>query len=736
MAKCKKCGNNIKADDNFCKKCGAPAEISNIDECTNCGFHYAEGDNFCKKCGHKIDKVEKIVAENANFDYRKDYDKLYEEDSIADKKDEEIKEYKKGNISKKVDEKEKVKGYPEEDPEFNDGGFNEDDLEVPSFFNKSKKTINAMFSGEDKPKKIFEDQDEIKFESDEVERENMEHTILLPNLDEYENSSKLEDRAVLSEEKKRLIRESKQKADGINHDFGSQDQSDDQELTDTQKIRLQAEEEKKFVERRIRTSSRKKVNKEETKKDIKKVTKKENTKDKSNKKEFKFSNFIIPILVILAALSVLFATLSGITDKKRVIAKFEQSITSEDDELAAKILRTTGDEIVVDSQDIHPFMELMRNDQIYRSSLLGAVKEDSSKLSIDDEYKSSRPYRLESVGNKFIFFKDYKIIVDPLLLNIIDNDRTIYLNSEKFESGVENLKLIPGIYNISTDESEENYQINLSPTNESLVDGALTVSLSDLLPVEIAEDKAEEETVEEKPEEEIEPEKNLEGDTEFHIDSAHKDAIVFINGESTGLTLEKYNDIALKSIKNGDKIKLGLNYPWGMSFSNEIEYAGEQVISLFIEPDNASTMEYIMGKVEKMLKEDGAARRNMTMDGFTTIIEPEVSATKEIIDNGKQNGMVYYRVYDQIKYDPESFEVITGENGSYTAYIGGELIFRAYEYPEGSSLDEGFEPYGIDEIMGFHLTFMPDKNDWFVNSWGYTERYINLENPIVHDIGE
>jgi Double zinc ribbon len=49
---CSSCGAPLKADDAFCRKCGAKVQAT---ACSTCGAELASDDAFCRKCGTRID---------------------------------------------------------------------------------------------------------------------------------------------------------------------------------------------------------------------------------------------------------------------------------------------------------------------------------------------------------------------------------------------------------------------------------------------------------------------------------------------------------------------------------------------------------------------------------------------------------------------------------------------------------------------------------------------------------
>lgn len=73
MIICKNCGAQLKNEQKFCNKCGAPvlqaetpvnhmesaAQIDNADLCGKCGARLREGARFCVACG--TGRVKKIL---------------------------------------------------------------------------------------------------------------------------------------------------------------------------------------------------------------------------------------------------------------------------------------------------------------------------------------------------------------------------------------------------------------------------------------------------------------------------------------------------------------------------------------------------------------------------------------------------------------------------------------------------------------------------------------------------
>lgn len=52
---CDSCEMELEVDDNFCRKCGSPAQEVNLYECVECNGEIALEDKFCRSCGVSLD---------------------------------------------------------------------------------------------------------------------------------------------------------------------------------------------------------------------------------------------------------------------------------------------------------------------------------------------------------------------------------------------------------------------------------------------------------------------------------------------------------------------------------------------------------------------------------------------------------------------------------------------------------------------------------------------------------
>lgn len=612
------------------------------------------------------------------------------------------------------------------------------------FFGSDEELEGEGLITEDKKESIKKGKDSLKKQKSESNNKKAlenDETAFLPDLSAYEED--FESRHILSEDKKNQINNSKNINDTFNHVEDVVEESVDIEDTSSKlydKDELFNEDNEKFEQRKVIKT--KKAAKNQNKKSNYSLNEKESENEKeTNNKHFVKNLFsdssdsdgeesssilnklLIPILTFLAVISILFATFSSVSNKKRVITNFESAIQSEKIADMEKLLVKSGEDSKIEDGEILAFKSLLNKDQIYRSNVVGALKEDSNKLTIDKSYKSTRPYRLENVGKQFIFFDKYRVVVDPV--NILFTNFDGYKIGDKQLSA--NLKLLPGIY--SFEGNGKKGTLSLSSLSPLYKDGTLSLDFNSV-EFDNSTDVSETSSNTNKPDKPTAESTDTEG-IEYIITSSDTSSIVYIDGQSSGLTIDDFNKIERKNIKADTKIKIGKEIDGKVYFSQEVLVGDNKEQNLEIVKDdqnNKPEMDQVMGLINKMLVEDEAARNSMSMDGFTTIIEPEISTTRGIINNGIESGLHYFRQYKYVKYDGDTFKVSANEDGTKTARIVGVLSYIASEYPEGGSVEDGYEPQVFEQVTGFNLTYLPEDGKWYVNSWGFAEDQINYNN--------
>lgn len=672
MSKCKNCGYELGAEDKFCKRCGTERS-EYIPGCDTCGYEYGPDDIFCKRCGNNLmsSREKEAAARQA--------------ESLG-----------QGSSSQ--------------------GQQEVDEIKVPAYLERTIHRPRKEPVISPRPKKAEKKEPVIEQTEDKPSKQ---ETTLIPNIDKHLRSSDLDDRAVLSEEKKRLIEKSKNMRDALNHEMPEEKEMvyTEEDLHATQMITVGdalLEEGRRRKRKGFRPLRDTTLDEPKTGDKV--------LGEKSTSSPTKNTNILIGVLALVAVCLVSFIGLKAMADKDKLISSFERAVNEENLAGVSQILISDG--VDTGPEDVEPFVKLMNEDTLYSSALISALEEDSIKLSGDKAYESQRPYRLVLTGDKkYVFFDEYKVAVDPMILTMEDEGTEYILAGETISEPLVEKLILPGLYPLSF--GGEDYLVNLSTSNELAEGRALNLNLHYLDAVAIVQ--AEQENTEamtteeetEKPAEKF----DIQGEEYVFMEGQNMDAIVYVNGKTSELSINQVNDLEAVNLKTGDILKVAYEFPWGTEFSPEVEYT-EGSGYIYFEPVvyGEKTLASIVDRVVLMLEEDGIARRESRTDVYTTLIEPETTYAKENIQGNIDSKVIRYRDYENLEIDKESLEIRL-EDGTFQAYIGGRIKFLERDITVGEDLAD-YQLYEREGIQGYHLTYDQEAKDWFVNMWGYTDRWL------------
>lgn len=692
-----------------------------IDKCPSCQSQVLSGDNFCRTCGQDLrtywqkkeakiketskdkiheedqgpclpDNTEKIRAlDQKDFDYRTDYDDLYKEKS----------HFKSSTYLGSLFEtvfKRKDKSIDED---------NKDPIESNNFDQIEDKAEDSLESKEVKNQNLEDSKlgDQAEEEPRQKPKE-LSNTSRLPKIDQAMIEE--EERRKLSEEKRKKLEESKAKALD-NENFLLDGEMD---LDQTQKIDLEEV-------RRLETEIRKVRLKEEKKKSKPKLAGAKEGKKPSSKKTKPNLRKLGPALVAIIVLILALSLGAYGSSKTSFVKDLEGAIINKNVEKIQKL--TVGQNgRKLDQEEAQALMDLIEDDRLFRSAILSAINEDAQGLGKGDT-NPNRIYKLAKVGRKYVVFANYRLVLDYIDVGFKNQAKDIkpILGGTEFVNSGDTVKMTPGLYDLVIEKENFEDKVRISNTVRGYENRTLVLDLANLSGINVASDKA----IEDEPivEETEETEKlDLKGQVKLRLEGDER-AKVYINGKDTGYSLGEFNGLDGVDLKEGDLIKLEKDLPWGLGFSEEVAYQGQESIYLSVDLVNEETKNILVDTCIEVLKEDAQARMDMSMDAYTRIIEPEISEAKQVIDSEIANNTIYYRDYRTLWVDPSSIEVIENGDGTYGAYVGGIL-----EYGLGEVAPEylgDFEPMTSIETRGFHLTFKDGA--WYVNLWGYTDRHVN-----------
>lgn len=708
-------------------------------KCSNCNTKAGRKDKFCSNCGSKLVRPQESTDKNDKKDrVKRSFKEIFffenhqPEDYIRPSEEEILRR-------ESLDGQDFDYSLDYEDL-YQEGsskrGPSLPDLET-KLRSKSKKSIASEKVNEKKSK-------DIEYTS-EKKNQDLQYTSKLPLINHKEDLG--EDRRVLSEEKRRLYEESLLKAES-NDNFNLSKGSSQANLDQTQKIDLSQIRDIESELRKVRYQNDG-VGSKDSKTSIKeakasgkaKKTLGQQGQEKSPKANGPILKILVPILALALVILIILIFLSTKTSKANVIKSFEQAVAEND--IGAVSAYTLGPEnTALSDAAAKALIDLMDNDSLFKSALIGAIKEDANKLAKDENYKSTRAYRLEDVGSKYLIFDDYKVVLDPVETDIDASEDLKYKFADQDLVGPrEGLEPTPGYYQLLVPSLGYDKLVKISPTSADYSSDKLILDLSQPESIEAIDKDSDQESqttegedlTEDTGSDEITektPPYKVKGDTVLYL-NADSQAKVFVNGKDTGVKVEEFNALEGVNIKEGDRLQVEEDLPWGKGLSEEVIYQGQEAMDLYVNLDNEATRKLIIDTIGLMLREDEKVRIAMSTDAYTTVIEPELGLANEMVANERANNIIQYRDYETFNIDESSFEIYANSDGSYSAYVGGILDYKSSEVaPENLG---SVRPVDESQIRAFHLTYLPGEK-WYVNLWGFTERYINTENLIPVEI--
>lgn len=268
------------------------------------------------------------------------------------------------------------------------------------------------------------------------------------------------------------------------------------------------------------------------------------------------------LLMVLLLSIVIFVFLSGYAFYKYVeqnaktaefvVDQFEAAVNKGDYGSLGQTVAYADSKDPIDYNALEPFVKKLSNDATYKTEVVDKLRLDAEKFSADPEYVSEGLIKLSKTGEAILGIDEYQILIGTIQVRIafpqgnnffIDEQEVVYSTTGG------DLNLIPGTYTTTFSSGDFKLKNNLdvSEKNERLVDGILNVFYEDLsIAGSIAEYKI------------------VEGNYDLELYTTDSDAIVFVNGLNTTLTVENFNAIEEKNLKEGDNIQIIDKAPWGL----------------------------------------------------------------------------------------------------------------------------------------------------------------------------
>ncbi len=429
----------------------------------------------------------------------------------------------------------------------------------------------------------------------------------------------------------------------------------------------------------------------------------------------KKKKIILSIAVgILVMCFVAFKIGEAVTDKDKLIEKFQAALSSNDAKQVASMLKSTDQRIKIDEETVKGLFEYINSSPSYVLDLMRSISDQSQQIDRLDSSKKSEVFAypnnygitLKKSGKKFIFFDNYVFEVTPVFINLSTNyiDTEIFLNGERIcvsdsEQFTKEIgPYFPGEYSIKAvykgkySTLERTEQIVGIQSDNSVLQ-SINVDLS------------------------------MQGKY-VQIDCNFSDAKLFVNGQDTGMTVSEMNQSengGLGPVNNNVKLYAEKELPWGKIKSDEVNISDDNYVSLSIPLINDEVKKSIVSTSSKFEKEfidalisvDSSKVTTATSDLFNDISTRITNITSY---NEKFDAKIIKSDFDlgsiRVETEGDGFVAYINSHNYYFGKNKGSTIYNdpSYAYP-----DENY-----DKKLSYKLIYDSQGSTWKVMYYDYS----------------
>ncbi|MFY9283336.1 MAG: hypothetical protein WAO56_04360 [Miniphocaeibacter sp.] len=443
-------------------------------------------------------------------------------------------------------------------------------------------------------------------------------------------------------------------------------------------------------------------------KEVNKINSNLETSPKDGKLKFLL---IFVTIICLAIIAFLLFINFKVTDIDKIEGEYISAIEDHNINKLEKLTYIEGDKKEYYKESFNNFIDLYENDKDFADYVKNSISSDIKNIKENENYSTENLIGVVKSNRGNLFSKDYKIKITPI--NIKDES----IVKKEVEIGklykTKDLTLLPGIYKIKSEfeflklsdvvkikyeNKENNFNILMDFKNSKLANENFKI---------------------------------IEGDFELVIDSVDEDAIVFVNGKNTNMTVEEFNEFGNKNLSKQDSIAVVEKSKFGYALSNSVSLENvDDYVDLEMNYENNFYLDHFINIIKKTLKENEMAFENSDINLFSTIGGEALDTAIGWIKSNIGYNQYYVRNYMSYLIDLSSFEVNISDFNE-TAYIGGFLSYKEGRFSKDEEVNKDKLEDNIDKKVGFHFKFNDDTESWYVDLWGSTYRNIETNNTIL-----
>ncbi|MFC0526013.1 hypothetical protein ACFFGV_20775 [Pontibacillus salicampi] len=405
-------------------------------------------------------------------------------------------------------------------------------------------------------------------------------------------------------------------------------------------------------------------------------------------------------LVIAGVLGiVLIVQLSGYVSSASAaqsqVDQLEDAIRNEDSQKLVDLVDSSADNWDFTKKEADRLITFFQENPRKLDSLLSVLSERATKLEAADTEVSPVPgysygfFNLQEDGNKYVFFKDYQLLISPALLVVkaATGDSTITIDDEEIKPSEKNGEKLtygplgPGTYEVK----------NTTPSNVSAIKESKEVTLYQM--------EMEQEVIE----------------FDFPLESVfmvapYKETSLYINEEKTDVVLNDEDSTEVGPLRTDGKMTMHIEkeFPWGVVASEPMPIEEDKESFEEFSPLEEKTKAAMMEKANTVLKQrltalqtfDSSEVKDDVTENYITELEKEISERKQ--EKDPLEGEPAFAYYDMTTIQKPSWNE---GKGHYELKVNAEYHIKNTD--DATSLYSNREDgLGIFTVV---LTFVYDK---------------------------
>ncbi|WP_182199811.1 zinc ribbon domain-containing protein [Paraliobacillus salinarum] len=382
-----------------------------------------------------------------------------------------------------------------------------------------------------------------------------------------------------------------------------------------------------------------------------------------------------------------------LTDKDRVVDKFEEALINKDATAMKKLVESSDKQLKITKDDIKSFMKVMEDVPSQQQYFIDELNAQSLAYESNYEPNLNSIFSLVKKGKTALIFDKYVIEVMPFYVEVGTNmkDAQILLNNDEVATSDSNdfVKeigpLFPGVYSVSANYKND-YAALENQVNVSLLDPYTQAQYLDL---------------------------SLYGEYvsfDMEYEDIASDITYFVNDKE--IALDDEEEFGPVSIDGSIEAYGKLTLPWGEVTSKKTPIEGIYTDLEVPLPVSEEVATEIINTIHTYGGEFSAAYKNMDAEKFTSVTKSYKNDEASDIEYMQDYDRRWKGTYQKTIVDLESFYAFEYD-GNYGIEVNAQLHFAdsASYYTD----DEEVEIEDVAENLEIELHYDPENKAWLVN---------------------